>query len=131
MLLDYSCERNITQAAASLLRLKLNPREEFQGRRVGSASQEGFGISLRAILQSNFFFSLALDPCCSVQAFSSCSEWGLLSTALRGLLVAVASPAAEHWAPGVWASVAAAHGLSSCGVWALGLTGFSRCNAQS
>ena len=29
------------------------------------------------------------------------------------------------------ASVAAAPGLSSCGVWALGLTGFSRCNAQS
>lgn len=73
MLLNYSCGRNITQAVASLLGLKLNPREEFQGRKVGSASKEDFGVSLRAILQSNFF-SLALDPRCSVQAFSSCSE---------------------------------------------------------
>ena len=57
MLLNYSCGRNITQAVASLLRLKLNPREEFQGRKVGSAFKEGFGVSLRAILQSNFFFT--------------------------------------------------------------------------
>ena len=36
-----------------------------------------------------------------------------------GLLIAVASPVAEHESSGPWASVIAARGLSSCGSWAL------------
>ena len=37
-----------------------------------------------------------LGPHCCMWAFSSCSEWGLLFTAVRGLLIAVASLVAEH-----------------------------------
>ena len=37
-----------------------------------------------------------LGLCCCAQAFSSCGEWGLLFVAVRGLLIAVASPVAEH-----------------------------------
>ena len=92
MLLDYSCERNITQAAASLLGLKLNPREEFQGRKVGSASQEGFGVSLRAILQSNFFFHLlwilvALCRLSLAAASGDCSPLRCVGFSLRWLLL--------------------------------------------
>ena len=42
-----------------------------------------------------------------MQTFSSCSEQGQLLAAVRGLLLAGASPAAD---PGLQA-----HGLSSCG----------------
>ena len=38
----------------------------------------------------------ALGLRCCVQAFSSCSEWGLLFVAVRSLLIAVASLVAEH-----------------------------------
>ena len=48
-------------------------------------------------------------------AFSSCGEWGLLFVAVHRLLIAVASLVAV----GAWASVVAAHRLSSCGSWAL------------
>ena len=37
-----------------------------------------------------------LGLCCCVQAFSSCSRWGLLFVAVHGLLIAVASLVAEH-----------------------------------
>ena len=37
-----------------------------------------------------------LDPYCCTRAFSSCSEWGLLFVAVRGLLIAVVSLVAEH-----------------------------------
>ena len=37
-----------------------------------------------------------LGLCCCVRAFSSCSEQGLLFVAVRGLLIAVDSLAAEH-----------------------------------
>ena len=33
---------------------------------------------------------------CCAWAFSSCSDWGLLFVAVRGLLIAVASPVVEH-----------------------------------
>ena len=33
-----------------------------------------------------------------------------------GLLIAVASLTAEHWAVGTWACIVAASGLSSCGL---------------
>ena len=38
---------------------------------------------------------------------------------VRGLLIAVASLVAEHWALGAQASVVVSCGLSSCGSWAL------------
>ena len=38
----------------------------------------------------------ALSLHCCMQAFSSCSEWGLLFIAVHGLLTAVASLVAEH-----------------------------------
>ena len=38
----------------------------------------------------------ALSLHCCMQAFSSCSEWGLLFIAVHGLLIAVASLVAEH-----------------------------------
>ena len=44
-----------------------------------------------------FILSLAaLGPRCCAQGFSSCGEWGLLSVAVHGLLIAVASLVAEH-----------------------------------
>ena len=41
-------------------------------------------------------FLAALGLRCCTQAFSSCSEQGLLFVAVHGLLIAVASLAAEH-----------------------------------
>ena len=41
------------------------------------------------------FFAVLGLPCC-VQAFSSCSERGLLFVAVRGLFIAVASLVEEH-----------------------------------
>ena len=53
--------------------------------------------------QSFFFFKriyllvlTVLGLCCCSQAFSSCSERGLLFVVVRGLLIAVASLVAEH-----------------------------------
>ena len=43
-----------------------------------------------------FLFLAALGLRCCVQAFSSCGEQGLLFVVVRGLLIAVASPASEH-----------------------------------
>ena len=60
-----------------------------------------------------------LGLCCRVPAFSSCGKRGLLFVAVRGLLIAVASLCCGARALGVWASVVVAHGLSSCGSWAL------------
>ena len=42
------------------------------------------------------YFLAVLGLCCCVRAFSSCSERELLFVAVRGLLIAVASLAAEH-----------------------------------
>ena len=43
-----------------------------------------------------YLFLAAFGLCCCAQAFSSCSERGLLFVAVRGLLIAVASLVAEH-----------------------------------
>ena len=62
--------------------------------------------------------------CCS-WAFSSCSEWGLLSSCDAQLLPAVASLVAEHGLQGTQASVVVAHGLScsaACGIQTRGQT---------
>jgi len=60
-----------------------------------------------------------LGLCCCTGFFSSCREWGLVSSCGCGLLIAVASLVAEHWLWGPWASVVLARELSSCGSWAL------------
>ena len=64
------------------------------------------------------FILAALGLHCCMWAFSSCCELGLLFVALRGFLIAVASPVAEHRHQ-VGASVVMAHGLSRCGSWPL------------
>ena len=43
-----------------------------------------------------FLFLAALGLRCCMRAFSSCGERGLLFVGVRGLLIAVASLAAEH-----------------------------------
>ena len=43
-----------------------------------------------------YLFLAVLGLCCCAWAFSSCSEWGRLFVAVRGLLIAVASLVAEH-----------------------------------
>ena len=52
-----------------------------------------------------FLFSLFLPVLglrCCARAFSSCGEWRLLSVAVRGLLIAVASLVAEHGLQYLW-----------------------------
>ena len=75
------------------------------------------------IFQFLFSFLAALRLHCCARAFSSWGEWGLLFVAVRGLLIAVASPVAEHRLQ--------AGRLSSCGTQAqqLWLAG-SRAQAQ-
>ena len=51
--------------------------------------------------ETNFFkltylFLAVLCLHCCTQAFSGCGQWGLLFIAVRGLLIVVASLAAEH-----------------------------------
>ena len=66
-----------------------------------------------------YLFLAALDLCCCARAFSSCGE--------RGLLFCCSAQASHYggfsccgaWALGMRASVAVAHGLSSCGSRAL------------
>ena len=65
-------------------------------------------------------FLLQLGLCSWTWALSSCSEWGLLFTAVNGLLSAVASRCRAQ-VPGTRASVVAAHGLRSHGTQPLGL----------
>ena len=43
-----------------------------------------------------YLFLAVLGLCCCTRAFSSCGEWGLLSVAVRGLLIAVATLVVEH-----------------------------------
>ena len=65
------------------------------------------------------YFLPALGLHCCAWAFSSCGERGLLFVAVRGLLIAVASLCCGAWVLGMWASVAVARRLNSCGSWAL------------
>ena len=44
----------------------------------------------------SLIFLAALGVRCCTWACSSCGEWGLLFVVVRGLLIAVASLAAEH-----------------------------------
>ena len=43
-----------------------------------------------------YLFLAALGLRCSMRAFSSCGEWGLLFVVVRGFLITVASLVAEH-----------------------------------
>ena len=61
----------------------------------------------------------ALGLRCCLQAFSSCGQRGLLSVAVRRLLIAVALLCCGAWALGAQASVVVARELSSCGSRAL------------
>ena len=74
-----------------------------------------------------YLFLAELGLRCWARAFSSCGERGLLFIAVHGLLIAVASLCCGAQALGVWASVVAARGLSSCSTWALEWTDFSSC----
>ena len=74
---------------------------------------------------------------CCAWAFSSCGERGLFFVAVHGLLIAVASPVAEHGLQvcglqQLWhvSSEVVARGLSSCGSRALELR-FSSCGVQT
>ena len=77
-----------------------------------------------------FFFLAALGLRCCTWVFSSCGEQGLLFTAVRGLLIAVASLCCGARAVGARASVVVAHGLSSCGARALECR-LSSCGARA
>jgi len=69
----------------------------------------------KCFLLKIYLLLAALGLHCCVQAFSSCSEQGLLLIVVRGLPIAVASLVAEHRSLGPQASVVVAHRLSSCG----------------
>ena len=58
-------------------------------------NQQVYSFFKKIILFYLFLAALGL-PCCARVFFSSCREWGLLFVVVRGLLIAVASPAAEH-----------------------------------
>ena len=78
-----------------------------------------FGLFFK---KNNVIYLFYFWLCCvfvAAQAFSSCSEQGLLFVEMHGFLIAVASLVAEHGLQGAWASVVAAHGLSSFGCQAL------------
>ena len=66
-----------------------------------------------------YLFSAALGLRCCSWAFSSCSKQSLLFLSVRGPLITVAFPVAEHRLQGTRASVVVAHGLSRCGSRAL------------
>ena len=71
---------------------------------------------LKIILFIYFWLHWVFVAVCGL--FSSCGEWGLLSVAVRGLLIAVASRCGAR-ALGTRASVVVARRLSSCGSRAL------------
>ena len=56
----------------------------------------GFNAQVLFIYLFVFKFLAALGLRCCARAFSSCGEWGLLFIAVNRLLIAVASPVAEH-----------------------------------
>ena len=71
-----------------------------------------------------------LDACCCAPAFSSCGKQGLLFVAVHGLLNCRGFSYCGTRALGLWVSVVAAHGLSICGMQALGRPGFSNYGVQ-
>ena len=51
---------------------------------------------LKNLIKLVNLFTAAVGPCCCVGAFSSCSERGLLVTAVHSLLIVVISLVAER-----------------------------------
>ena len=77
--------------------------------------------SMESFLKNKFIiylFLAALGLHCCTQAFSSCSEWGLLFVAVCRILIAVASLVPEH-------------GLQACGLQELWHTGLSSCVSRA
>ena len=79
------------------------------------------------IYRFNFFFYIyiyfpptpaALGLRCCPWAFSSCGEWGLLSSCSARASDRGGFTWFGAWALSMWASGAAAHGLSKCSSWA-------------
>ena len=64
-----------------------------------------------------FFFLAVLGLRYYMQAFSTCREWGPLSSCIAWAFH-FGGFSCGAWALGEWASVAAAHELSNCGAWA-------------
>lgn len=69
--------------------------------------------------------------CCCVKAFSTCSRRGLLSSYGTWASHQGGFSYCRTQVLGAWASVVAAHELSSCGSQALQHVGFSSCGAQA
>ena len=70
----------------------MNQMRSMQGRGLG----EEYMFVCFLINLFIYLFLAELGLCCCAQAFSSCSEQGLLFGVVCGLLIAVASLAAEH-----------------------------------
>ena len=70
-------------------------REENRSKHILSV-METLGEFFFKFIYLTYLFGAALGLHCYARAFSSCSEWGLLFVAVRGLLIAVASLVAEH-----------------------------------
>ena len=66
-----------------------------------------------------FYFLAVVSLRCCMLAFSSCGKWGLVSS--RGVQASHCGGFSgfRAWILGARAPVVAAHGLSSCGSWAL------------
>ena len=58
--------------------------------------QPSSAVSFFFLYKFIYLFLAVLGICCCARAFSSCGEWGLLFTAVRGLLIVVALLAEEH-----------------------------------
>ena len=56
---------------------------------------------------------------CGVWALATCSKWGLLSSCSTCASRCSGVSYGGHGLQGAWASVVAAHSLSSCGIWTL------------
>ena len=70
-------------------------------------------------LKDLLIFGCAGTSLLSMRTFSSCSEWGLLSIMVCGLLIAEASLVAKHRLQARVGSVVVAHGLccsTACGI---------------
>ena len=81
------------------------------GWRHASVECQVLAMSLSGLCKLNLFLA-ALGLHCYAQAFSSCSELGLLLVVVRGLLSVVASHC-KAWPLGTWASVVVARRLQS------------------
>ena len=76
-----------------------------------------------------FLVALGLRWC--TRAFSSCEEWGLLSSCGARASLCGGFPSCRAWALGTWTSVAVAQGLISCSWRPLEHVGFSSCGTQA